>query len=595
MSALVGGKRSVERPDVSVLITSYNYARYLGRAIESALAQEDVDHEVVVSDNCSTDDSVAVARRYEADPRFRLIVREEPAEAHFNAILDHARGRHVLYLNADDYLLPGALAALLRLKAELDIDVPYASYAYVDAAGSPYAVRRYEGLGAYGARNELGALLTKASHIGLGTMLLERAWFDELGRFSIEADSHGDLEWCLRLAAAGKRFGYSPEPVLAVRRHDANDSSPASFHGGGRSLRGLMHCLEAYVGPANARALRGWDAAIAAAVQHFFGYLRHLGAWDALAGEAEARFAEIEGRLAAIEAAPYEPVAGWPRVTVAVATDGRRPGLLLPSLASALAQTYRDFEIVVVGTSGAPLEPLLRAIDPERRIRFVQQHAALDAPPPRTNAVELGRGEIVAYLREPDLWEPDHLERAVAALDAGATAVRGGAQHTLIAYDVQGDGSVAPPPPRELGRFGASVAGAIGASEVWNAVPLSSVVHRRRAFDLAGKFDPNLPALDELAFLMRLQRAVGIVPLEASTVVERTVVDRAGAPWSRNWNAYVASLDAIWRAYPVDPETAAKREQYRANLHQAQTALAAGNDDGLLQAALLVTGAHALA
>ncbi len=396
--------------------------------------------------------------------------------------------------------------------------------------GDPYAVRRYEGLGPYGARNELGALLTKASHIGLGTMLLERAWFDELGRFSIEADSHGDLEWCLRLAAAGKRFGYTPEPLLAVRRHDANDSSPASFHGGGRSLRGLLYCLERSVTPDNARALRGWDVAIVAAVRHFFGYLRHLGAWDALAGEAESRFGEIERRLAAIEAAPYAPVAGWPRVTVAVATDGRRPGLLLPSLASALAQTYRDFEIVVVGTSGAPLAPLLRAIDPERRIRFVQQHAALDAPPPRTNAVELGRGEIVAYLREPDLWEPDHLERAVAAIDAGAAAVRGGARHTLIAYDVPGDGSVAPPPPRELGRFEASVAGAIGASEVWNAVPLSAVVHRRRAFDLAGKFDANLPALDELAFLMRLQRAVGIVPLDASTVVERTVLDRASAP-----------------------------------------------------------------
>jgi len=581
-------------PDVSVLITSYNYARYLGRAIESALAQDGVDFEVVVSDNCSTDESVAVARRYETDPRFRLIAREQPSPAHFNDILDLARGRHVLFLNADDYLFPGALRTLLRLKHDLGVDVPYGAYAYADASGVPYAVRRYEGLGAYGGRNELGALLTKASHIGLGATLFERAWFDELGRFSVEADSHGDLEWCARLAAAGKRFGYTPETILGVRRHGENDSSPATFHAGGRSLRGLLHCLERYVTEPNARALRGWDVAIGTAVRHFFAYLGHLGVWEPLAAEAEARWAAIEGRLAAIESAPYRPVEGWPRVTVAMTTDGRRPALLLDSLRSALAQTYRDVEIVVVGTASAPLAAMLHDAG-GGRVRFVQQQMVHDAPPPRTNAVELGRGEIVAYLREGDRWEPAHLERAVAAIDAGAQAVRGRARHALIAYDVAGDGSIAPPPPREIARFEGAAAGAIGASEVWNAIPLSSVVHRRRAFDLAGKFDPSLAVLDELPFLMRLQRAAGIVPLDATTVEERTVVNRAAAPWSRNWPAYVGTLDAIWRAYPVDPDTAAKRERYRGHLRQAQDALAAGNDEGVLRAAVLVTGAHALA
>ncbi|HZO93388.1 MAG TPA: glycosyltransferase [Candidatus Baltobacteraceae bacterium] len=582
-------------PDVSVLITSYNYARYLGRAIESALAQEDVELEVVVSDNCSTDDSVAVARRYESDPRFRLVVRDEPSPEHFNAILDHARGRHVLFLNADDYLFPGALRRLFALKNAPHVDVPYAAYAYVDANGVPYAVRRYEGLGAYAGRNELGALLTRASHIGLGTMLIERAWFEELGRFSVAAASHGDLEWCLRLAAAGKRFGYSPEPVLAVRRHGDNDSSPASFHANGRSLDGLLTCLERYVTPANARALRGWDVAIVVAVRHFFAYLQHLGVWEAPAGEAQTRFAAVERRLAAIEAEPYRAAEGWPRVTVALTTDGRRPALLLDSIRSALAQTYRDFEVVVVGTNAASVEPLLRAVDADARVRFVQQLATLDVPPPRTNAVELGRGEIVAYLREGDVWDPAHLAQAVAAIDAGAAAVRTRARRALIAYDVAGDGSVPPAPAREIARFDGTVDGTIGASEVWNAIPLSSVVHRRRAFDLAGKFDPSLAVLDELAFLMRLQRAVGIVALDAETVEERTVVNRTAAPWSRNWPAFIGSLDAIWRAFPADPETSAKRERYRANLQQAQSALAAGDDAGLLRAAVLVTGAHALA
>jgi len=79
-------------PDVSVLITSYNYARYLPRTIESALGQDGVDLEMIVSDNCSTDESVEVARRYERDPRFTLVVRETSSVEHYHCDSGPAAG-----------------------------------------------------------------------------------------------------------------------------------------------------------------------------------------------------------------------------------------------------------------------------------------------------------------------------------------------------------------------------------------------------------------------------------------------------------------------------------------------------------------------
>ena len=58
-------------PKVSVCIDSFNYGRFLPEAIESVLGQSFQDFEVIISDDCSTDDSFAIAQRYaEAGPPY---------------------------------------------------------------------------------------------------------------------------------------------------------------------------------------------------------------------------------------------------------------------------------------------------------------------------------------------------------------------------------------------------------------------------------------------------------------------------------------------------------------------------------------------
>jgi len=68
-------------PRVSIIVSNYNYERYVAAAIDSALAQTIPDCEVIVVDDGSTDGSRAVLNRYREDPRVTLILQENGGQA----------------------------------------------------------------------------------------------------------------------------------------------------------------------------------------------------------------------------------------------------------------------------------------------------------------------------------------------------------------------------------------------------------------------------------------------------------------------------------------------------------------------------------
>jgi glycosyltransferase involved in cell wall biosynthesis len=106
-----------EGPLASVVIDNYNYGHYLGQAIDSALAQTYPRTEVVVVDDGSTDDSRAVIASYGG--RVRAVLKANGGQASaFNAGLAACRGEVVVFLDADDYLLPAALERAVPLLAD---------------------------------------------------------------------------------------------------------------------------------------------------------------------------------------------------------------------------------------------------------------------------------------------------------------------------------------------------------------------------------------------------------------------------------------------------------------------------------------------
>lgn len=104
-------------PLVSVVVLSYNYGRYLAQCIDSVLAQDYARLEVIVVDDGSTDESREVIGRYGSLVKACLKANGGEASS-MNAGFALSRGEYVVFVDSDDYLLPGVIAAHVRALAK---------------------------------------------------------------------------------------------------------------------------------------------------------------------------------------------------------------------------------------------------------------------------------------------------------------------------------------------------------------------------------------------------------------------------------------------------------------------------------------------
>jgi glycosyltransferase involved in cell wall biosynthesis len=114
------------RPLISVCVPMYNNSATIARCLRSILDQ-DGDFEILVVDDCSSDDSTAVAATM-LRPRDRLVSNQFNLGQFENhqKCLDLARGRYVQFVHCDDYLLPGALQTLARFLEDPTVGIAFA-------------------------------------------------------------------------------------------------------------------------------------------------------------------------------------------------------------------------------------------------------------------------------------------------------------------------------------------------------------------------------------------------------------------------------------------------------------------------------------
>ena len=123
---------------VSIITPSYNSAQFIAQTINSVLAQTYTHWELLITDDCSTDDTCAIVERYAVnDKRIKLLrlSTNQGAGVARNSSIKRAQGRYIAFCDSDDCWYPDKLEKQLAFMTDRDCALSYTSYMTSDESG----------------------------------------------------------------------------------------------------------------------------------------------------------------------------------------------------------------------------------------------------------------------------------------------------------------------------------------------------------------------------------------------------------------------------------------------------------------------------
>lgn len=133
---------------VSVLMPAYNHGKYIRHAIESFLAQRQVDAELLIGNDASTDDTLQIAQEYASLHPDKIRVISNPRNlgliGNYRSLVEHSSARYLAILESDDYWTdPLKLNRQVAwLEGHPECGLVFTSGEFVDEAGKPVGVKR---------------------------------------------------------------------------------------------------------------------------------------------------------------------------------------------------------------------------------------------------------------------------------------------------------------------------------------------------------------------------------------------------------------------------------------------------------------------
>lgn len=120
---------------VSIIMPSFNTSEYIAEAIKSVIAQTYKDWQLIIIDDCSTDNSDQVIRSFLLDKRILYIKNEKNCGAAIsrNRALREAKGKWVAFLDSDDIWLPEKLEKQINFMERNNVHFSYTNYAEIDS------------------------------------------------------------------------------------------------------------------------------------------------------------------------------------------------------------------------------------------------------------------------------------------------------------------------------------------------------------------------------------------------------------------------------------------------------------------------------
>lgn len=211
---------------VSIIIPCYNQARFLSDALDSALAQEYDALEIIVVNDGSTDDFETRSAPYQNDARVKIINQENRGlPAARNRGIRESRGEYLKFLDADDWLVPTAIAKqVAAFHANPTLGLVYCDLVRVNARGE-----QIDDYAAANARRILNGNILPSLIVGgyftPHTVLVRRTILEQVGVFNESLKSVEDVELWMRIMCEGYAAHFVSEKLAYYRLHDTNMSS----------------------------------------------------------------------------------------------------------------------------------------------------------------------------------------------------------------------------------------------------------------------------------------------------------------------------------------------------------------------------------
>ena len=226
-----------EAPLVSVIVPSYNHARYIGRALQSIFAQTYRNVELIVIDDGSHDESADIIRGLLAQCPFphQFLARENRGSvATVLQGLELARGAFINILHSDDAFPPERFALCVRRIADSGLDWGFSAVEFVDAEDRMLAASDHLAAGALMKEIEhipleasIGlSLLSTNVAVTTGNLFIRRAFLDAIGGLRIYNYSE-DWEFGLRASLASEPV-FLQEKLYRYRFHGGNTVTRAA-------------------------------------------------------------------------------------------------------------------------------------------------------------------------------------------------------------------------------------------------------------------------------------------------------------------------------------------------------------------------------
>ncbi len=211
---------------VSVIIPTYNGARFLREAIDSVLAQTYEDYEIIVVDDGSTDDTATILHRY-GDRIIPVHQSNQKLSAARNNGVAASKGKYIAFLDSDDQFLPDKLQLQARILDENpEVGLVASGFEQIDEAGQAIStIHPWLYFPSVSLESILFYGLAPPSAV-----MMRRDWFERVGGFDPAFFYTEDMDFWYRLALSECPMAWSPSVLLRYRIHALNKSRSSKIH-----------------------------------------------------------------------------------------------------------------------------------------------------------------------------------------------------------------------------------------------------------------------------------------------------------------------------------------------------------------------------